>query len=85
MRAYRLFRHILFIVGHLCTCVHVRVCAREFVQECFCLHCVMNLLSIIAATDNQAFLKRRQICCNNMSFSQSDSEAVDIVARLSYL
>ena len=82
MRAYRLFRHILFISVHLC-CVCMCVCV--FVQECLCLHCIMNSLSIIPATDNQTFLNRRQMCHNNMPFSQSDSEAVGIVARFHFL
>lgn len=41
IRAYRLFRHILFISVLLCVCV----CVCVFVQESLCLHCIMNLLN----------------------------------------
>lgn len=69
MRARRLFQaHSVY----LCVLVLVRV----FVQECMCLHCIMDLLSII--TDNY-----RQICRHTVLFNQTDSEAVDTVARFS--
>lgn len=68
----------------VCVCVHLYVCVCVFVQQCLCLHCIMNSLSIIPATDNQTFLNRRQMCHNNVPLSQSDSEAVGIVARIHF-